>query len=259
MLLGLIEPTSGAGTVLGRSVGEPASRKRIGFLPEHFRFPEWLCAAEFLDLNARFYGIPRAERRRRISELLELVGLAEASGQRLGTFSKGMLQRIGLAQALVNDPEVVFLDEPTSGLDPLGRRMVRDVIRGLRDRGITVFLNSHLLSEVEITCTRAAFISRGQVRAVQELGGGDGVLLRVELSVSPIDDGLVSGLRQWSERVDLSDGTLTLELADRAALPEIARWIVNRGSNLYALSPRRVSLEDLFVRIVGEENECGPS
>ena len=259
MLLGLTRPTSGRATVLGLPIGNPSSRQRVGFLPEHFRFHEWLRADEFLDVHARFYGISRDVRRSRISRLLELVGLTEAADQRLSTFSKGMLQRIGLAQALINDPEVVFLDEPTSGLDPLGRRMVRDVIAELKGKSVTVFLNSHLLSEVEVTCTRAAFIAQGRVRAIRELGQDAQALLRVELRVGAIDDGLLRGLGQWSQRVQVNDGRITLAVASREALPQIARWIVGRGTDLYSLSPRPVSLEELFVRIVEGGDECAGS
>jgi len=252
MLLGLAEPTAGEGWLFGEPIGKPESRRRVGFLPEHFRFHEWLRADEFLDLHARFFRIPTRERSRRVDELLALVGLSESRAQRLGTFSKGMLQRIGLAQALVNDPDLVFLDEPTSGLDPLGRRMVRDIIGRLSSKGTTVFLNSHLLSEVEVTCTRVAFITNGRVRRVTTLGQYEGALIECELEVGSLDDGLVDGLRQWSSRVDVDDRRrlLRLQLADRNVLPEIARFVVASGHALYRLAPRPVSLEDLFVSIV---------
>ena len=253
MLLGLTHPTSGEGTVLGMPIGDPNCRRRVGFLPEHFRFHEWLRADEFLDIQARFYGLRRSERRESISRLLDLVGLSDARKQRLSTFSKGMLQRIGLAQALINAPELVILDEPTSGLDPLGRRMVRDVLKQLRSEGVTVFLNSHLLSEVEVTCTRAAFIARGQVKAIRDLSAGNEALLRLDIRVDTVDDGLMRGLGQWGQDVTASDGVITMELASRQSLPDIARWIVGRGTDLFELSPRDLSLEDLFVSIVEGE------
>ena len=148
MLLGLTAPTAGEGYLLGQPLGDHRTRARIGFLPEHFRFHEWLTAAEFLDLHGRLYGMERSRRQEVIPDLLELVGLADRAGTRLSAFSKGMLQRIGLAQALLNDPALVFLDEPTSGLDPLGRRLVRNIINHLREEGTAVFLNSHLLGEI---------------------------------------------------------------------------------------------------------------
>jgi ABC-2 type transport system ATP-binding protein len=172
----------------------------------------------------------------------------------LSTFSKGMLQRIGLAQALLNDPDIVFLDEPTSGLDPLGRRMVRDVIGELAEQGKTVFLNSHLLSEIEVTCTRVAFVTDGVVRHEIDLDEGyrDGLLF-VTLRVDRVDDALLQGLARWSDQVEPSPHearTVTLRLDSESALPEIARWVVGRGTALYSLAPRTLSLEDLFVSIV---------
>jgi len=254
MFLGLIKPTAGTAKLLGLPIGDPRCRRNVGFLPEHFRFHEWLRAGEFLDFHARLYDVPKATRARRIPELLEMVGLVDVKDQPLGTFSKGMLQRIGLAQALVNEPELVLLDEPTSGLDPMGRRMVRDVIAGLREHGTTVFLNSHLLSEVEITCTRVAFITEGEVRHITNLAEYEDGLLQVDLCLGRLDEGLIEGLRRWSRQIDIDadNSTLVLHLADRSALPDIARWVVGQGADLYSLSAHVMSLEELFVRIVKE-------
>ena len=160
MLLGLVHPTGGQARVLSHSPNAPAVMDRVGFLPEHFRFHPWLTANDFLDLHGRLYGMPANERRQRIPQLLKRVGLADWADTRLSKFSKGMSQRIGLAQALLNEPELVFLDEPTSGLDPLGRLEVRDLIRELRSAGVTVFLNSHFLSEVEVTCGTHRYLGR---------------------------------------------------------------------------------------------------
>lgn len=256
MLLGLVAPTAGDATLLGAPISNAGARRSVGFLPEHFRFHDWMCGAEFLDLHGKLHHLPRATRQQRIPELLDLVGLTEAAGRRLSTYSKGMQQRIGLAQALINDPALVFLDEPTSGLDPLGRRMVRDVIRHLRERGVTVFLNSHLLSEVEVTCDRVAFVAQGVVRQVLDLKHYQEGLLEVDVRVGYVSDSLVAGLGQFSSKVDVVEGSmgqLTLHLADDAALPAIARWIVSQGVDLYALAPRAISLEDLFVSIVGDK------
>jgi ABC-2 type transport system ATP-binding protein len=169
MLLSLIAPTSGTGSLFGKPLGDPLARNLVGFLPEHFRFHEWLSAREFLRLHADLYGMAEQDSIKRIDELLELVGLTPHTHKKLRAFSKGMLQRIGLAQALLNRPKLVILDEPTSGLDPVGRRLVRDIIRELKQAGTTVFLNSHLLSEVEITCDRVAFIKFGQIIKISEL------------------------------------------------------------------------------------------
>lgn len=258
MLLGLAAPTAGEAALFGVSIREPRARARVGFLPEHFRFHEWLRADEFLDLHGRLCHLSAATRRRRVGEMLERVGLTEAAQRPLSAFSKGMLQRIGLAQALIHEPELVFLDEPTSGLDPLGRRMVRDIVRELGQRGATVFINSHLLSEVEVTCTRVAFVAQGRVRHVTSLKSLDESLTVVTLRVGRVDEGLVAGLRQWAREVavDAETHTLTLQLTDPSALPEISRWVVGRGVDLYSLAPRTMSLEDLFMRVVGSDTPC---
>ena len=158
ILLGLVEPTAGTGRVLGQPLGSRSARAKLGFLPEHFRFQEWLTGRELLHFHGRLYGLSGAALEARADELLARVDLLDAAHRPIRTYSKGMMQRVGLAQALLNEPRLVFLDEPTSGLDPLGRLMVRDIIRELRGRGTSVFLNSHLLGEVEATCDRVVFV-----------------------------------------------------------------------------------------------------
>ena len=253
MLLGLIAPTSGEGKLLGLPLGDHMGRERVGFLPEHFRFHDWLTAEEFLRLHGELYRMSSERLKRRVPELLDLVGLAPHAGKRLRTFSKGMLQRIGLAQALLNDPELVLLDEPTSGLDPVGRRLVRDIIHDLRKGGTTVFLNSHLLSEVEITCDRVAFIKHGVVlrtSILQELVEGE---LTVEVRARGLTSEVLSGLSRWSPSVRADGEHLSLTLAGEADLPEINRYLVERGVDVYSLSPQNISLEDLFIQIVGTD------
>jgi ABC-2 type transport system ATP-binding protein len=228
--------------------------RRIGFLPEHFRFAAWLTAAGLLDAHGRLYNLSRGERQARIPELLGLVGLGKRANSRIGEFSKGMSQRLGLAQALLPNPQVVFLDEPTSGLDPLGRRLVRDIIRDLGERGVTVFLNSHLLGEVEATCHRVAIISRGRVvRMGTQLELSQGAV-EVRLRAGGLDDEARAGLLRWGSlsRGD-ANGSLTLTVESEEVLPQVARWLVDLGVDLYELSPRHLSLEELFVRAVGDE------
>jgi len=256
MLLGLVEPTAGSGFLLGEPISEPQARIGVGFLPEHFRFHEWLQADEFLDLHGQLYGMSEADRKTRISELIERVGLTEASSKRLKTFSKGMLQRIGLAMALLPRPAVVFLDEPTSGLDPFGRRLVRDIIRQVREEGTTVFLNSHLLSEVEITCDRVAFIRSGRVLqagSIAELAGG---LVRVQIRLDAVPDDLLAELTTWGESISRVDGrTLSLVVPDETRLPDLNAWLVGRGLRVYELAPHHLTLEELFVQLIGETEE----
>src|SRR6266481_1502277 len=169
MLSGLVFPTGGEAEILGHPAGDVKTRSKVGFLPEHFRFYDWLSPIELLKLHGRLYGMSHATLRERVPALLDLVGLTPHQDKHLRDFSKGMLQRIGLAQALVNEPDLIFLDEPTSGLDPVGRRLVRDIIKAQRERGATVLLNSHLLGEVEIICDRVAFIKDGEVLETRQL------------------------------------------------------------------------------------------
>lgn len=259
MLLGLTSPTAGTGRLLGQPLGDPETRRHIGFLPEHFRFHEWLTAAEFLNLHGRLYGMNSSERAEAIPALLELVDLADRAATRLAAFSKGMLQRIGLAQALLNNPGLVFLDEPTSGLDPLGRRLVRNIIAGLRDEGTAVFLNSHFLSEIELTCDRVAFIRDGRVLRVAPLAELEQESLRVRLRVGRPAPELLAGLARFGSEpvLDERTGVITLHLTSEETLPGMVRWLVDRGHELYELSPQRLSLEERFIQIVGEDAREG--
>ncbi len=257
MLLGLIAPTSGRASLLGAPLDDSrhirAVRARIGFLPEHFKFHDWLTAAEFLNLHGQLYGMPSVGLAQRIVELLDLVGLTPYRGKQLRTFSKGMLQRIGLAQALLNHPDLVFLDEPTSGLDPVGRRLVRDIIHDLRRQGTCVFLNSHLLSEIEVTCDRVAFIKHGEVVRVTELKSLDEVQASVTIRASGLSPQVVAGLSQWGRDVRWDDETITLAVPSEDVLPEITRYLVAQGANVFAITPQRLSLEELFIQTVGTE------
>lgn len=265
MLLGLVAPSDGDARVLGQPPSHPATLARVGFLPEHFRFHEWLQAAELLDLHGRLYRMDVDTRRRRVPELLELVGLAEHADRPLSGFSKGMLQRIGLAQALLNEPELVFLDEPTSALDPFGRMLVRGIIRDLKARGTTVFLNSHLLGEVEATCDRVSFIREGRVLRTMGLRDVAAGQIQVELRVDAITPALRAALAEFQRQGAESDARrpapqaqpgirgdcIELTLNDEELLPVIAERVLASGARLYALTPRRLSLEQLFLDIVG--------
>ncbi len=257
MLLGLIAPTAGVGRILGRPLADIEVRRRIGFLPEHFRFYDWLTARELLRYHGKLLGMTDAACAKQIPDLLNMVGLTRHADQRLKTYSKGMLQRVGLAQALLNDPELVFLDEPTSGLDPMGRRMVRDVIHHLREKGCAVFLNSHLLGEVEITCDRVAFIREGVVirtASLRQLVVGETTL---HIRATGITPQTLEGLARWGRDIRADGAYVHMVVDEEDSLPAIAQWIVESGARLYALTPERVSLEDLFVQIVGETGEAG--
>jgi ABC-2 type transport system ATP-binding protein len=253
MLLGLVSPTSGEASLLGKPITDRRAREKTGFLPEHFRFHDWLTAEEFLNLHGQLYSIEPARLKKRAAELLELVGLTPFRDKQLRTFSKGMLQRIGLAQSLLNEPELVFLDEPTSGLDPVGRRLVRDIIRQLREANTTVFLNSHLLSEVEITCDRVAFIKHGEVLRVSPVSALMDGVTTVTIHARGYTPETLADLSQWGRDVRTEGETILMSVSEEDALPKINRCLVERGVSVYAIVPQRLSLEDLFIQVVGTD------
>ena len=256
LLLGLIEPTGGSGAVLGAPLGQHTARARIGFLPEHFRFHDCLTGRELLRVHGRLFGLKAARLAARIEALLERMNLTDAADRPLGTYSKGMLQRAGLAQALINAPDLVFLDEPTSGLDPIGRKLVREIIEELRGAGTTVFLNSHLLGEVEATCDRVAFVKRGRV--IRELSlGAPPAALDVELRIDPVGPAILEGLGAFGSSVTRDGERVRMHVSDERVLPDIARWLVGRGAPLYELVCRRKSLEEWFLEVMGEDQRPG--
>jgi ABC-2 type transport system ATP-binding protein len=250
ILTGLVRASAGVARVLGRQVGEPAARRRIGYLPEHFRFQEWATGQELLDLHGRLAGLPAARRAARVAEVLELVGLAGRGRQRIRSYSKGMTQRIGLAQALLAEPELVLLDEPTSALDPVGRREVRDLIRELRGRGVTVFLNSHLLGEVELVCDRVAIIDQGRVVRGGRLAELVGPATALRLLLDRVDEYLLGALRRLGQVRSVEGVAVTLQVDDLDVAPAVAECVVRSGYRLFELAPVQRSLEEVFVDLV---------
>jgi ABC-2 type transport system ATP-binding protein len=253
VLLGLLAPTSGGGWLLGKPVGDLETRRRIGYLPELFRYQGWLSASEVLALHCELAPLPRSSWKDEISTVLETVGLTDRAGDRVGTFSKGMQQRLGLGAALLGEPELVFLDEPTSALDPVGRHDVREIIRGLSARGTAVFLNSHLLSEVEQVCDRVAVVDHGRVIAegtMDELLGGTAVRVRV------------TGLAQADKnklmtfgRIDDEGDQLTFNNLAAERVPELVTTIVEMGGRVYEVVPRHQTLEDRFLQLLEDEEK----
>ena len=253
MLLGLTMPTSGTAALLGKPIGDRTALARIGFLPEHFRFQEWLTAGEFLRLHGQLLNMQAGDLEARMDELLQRVGLSDYRNKQLRTFSKGMLQRIGLAQALLNRPALVFLDEPTSGLDPVGRLLVRDIIHELRQQGTCIFLNSHLLSEIEVTCDRVAFIRHGEVVRVLEMKSLSMGQSQVTIRANHFSADVLQGLCRWGQDVQLDHDHVTMNIQNDSALPEITRYLVEQGVDVYAISPNRLSLEEVFIETVGKD------
>jgi ABC-2 type transport system ATP-binding protein len=260
-LMGLVRPTAGTAALLGEPIPSRAARARVGFLPEAPYFYDYLTVGELLDLAGRLFGLPAAERRRRADELIERVGLARARSQSLKKFSKGMLQRAGLAQALMNDPELVVLDEPMSGLDPIGRKEVRDLMLELRDRGKTVFFSTHILSDVEAITDRVAIIARGQLQA----HGTPADLVRravlgVEVAVRLPGDVDAGPLTGGAAKVRRIGDELSLVLPADA---DVDAWLArahSAGARVISVAPRHETLEELFLREVarGDTDEARP-
>ena len=255
LLMQLIYPTSGRAEILERPVGAVDVKRRIGYLPESPYFYDYLTAEELLDYFARLFGYDGADRRRRVSALLDQVGIARERRLPLRKFSKGMVQRVGIAQALINDPEVVFLDEPMSGLDPLGRRDVRNLILSLRDRGTTVFFSSHVLSDAEALCSRVAVLANGTLVAngrISDLQAFD--VKGWELIVSALTPAMLERHQPRVQRATpLSEDRYSLELPLEPAPELLLRDLLAGGAKLVSLNPIRETLEDFFVKKVAEQ------
>jgi ABC-2 type transport system ATP-binding protein len=254
ILLGLVRATSGEARIFGQPAGDPITRQRIGYLPENFRFHDWLTGSALLDFHGRLAGLSPAERRERIPHVLDQVGLSGRGNDRINSYSKGMAQRIGLAQAILHEPDLVLLDEPTSALDPVGRREVRDLIHSLRARGMTVFLNSHLLSEVEMVCDRVAIVDRGRVVRSGRLNDLIGGVPELRVTLDRIDAPVLELLRRHGEIVHVQDATVTLGVVDLEVGPRVAEALVGSGYRLYGLVPSHQSLEEVFLSLV-QKNE----
>jgi ABC-2 type transport system ATP-binding protein len=249
LLLQLVYPTSGAAWILGKPVGDLAVRRRIGYLPENPYFYDYLTAEELLTYFADVFDYRGDERRRRVGAVLEEVGIGAERRMQLRQFSKGMIQRIGIAQAILNEPDVVFFDEPMSGLDPLGRREMRQLMMRLRDRGCTVFFSSHILADAEALCSRVAILAAGRLVTTGRLGDMLGFELRGwELIVADVPQERLTALgARVSRVVPLAHGRFALELPPdppEAVIAELTR----QGGRMLSLNPIRDTLEDVFVR-----------
>jgi ABC-2 type transport system ATP-binding protein len=249
LIMDLVRPDAGTIRLFGQPHRTVAVKRRVGFLPENPYFYDYLTAGEFLDFYARLFALPAEARRRKVDELLDLVGLANRRDRQLRKFSKGMLQRLGLAQALINEPDLVILDEPMSGLDPVGRREVRDIILSLKRAGKTVFFSTHILSDTELLCDRVGILSKGELKAVGK-----------------ISDLIASDVKHWEiafegvaaeglpglERIVSRDGAKFLVTArDEGAMRALVGALLQQGGSLHSVLPQRERLEDLFLREIG--------
>jgi ABC-2 type transport system ATP-binding protein len=250
LLLGLARPTSGAGMVLGSPLGSLEARRQVGYLPELFRYQSWLQAREVLALHCRLARLERSTWAAAIDGALATVGLSARANDRVAAFSKGMQQRLGLGVSLLGDPALVLLDEPTSALDPVGRHDVRQVIRGLRDRGVAVFLNSHLLSEVEQVCDRVAVVDHGRVIASGSL---EELLARpqVRIRCTGLDSAALQALGGFGP-IAADEGWLTFSGLDPERVPELVGAVVASGGRVYEVDPGQQSLEERFLQLIEE-------
>ncbi|TVQ62371.1 MAG: ABC transporter ATP-binding protein [Phycisphaerales bacterium] len=270
ILMTVIRPTRVEGTVLGRRVGEKSTLANVGYLPEHHKFPDYLTGGQALDYYGALAGVPRAARQKRSAELLELVGMTDWRKKKVGGYSKGMRQRLGIAQALMNDPDLVLLDEPTDGVDPVGRRDIRNVLTELKSRGKTVFVNSHLLSELEMVCDRVAILVQGVVASqgtIDELTTQDRrydieltdaippdavARLRAVLPAD-VEDRLAEAKHKGlpaPEAIVLEGRTLRVATSQADDVQAVLRELLQRGAVIASVRPVRPSLEDLFMRAV---------
>jgi ABC-2 type transport system ATP-binding protein len=249
LLLSATHPTEGRASIFGRDCRIPEAREPIGYLPENHRFPTYLTGAGMLDFYASLSGMPAAARKKRIPELLEKVGLEKWGPVRLGKYSKGMLQRVGLAQALMHSPTLLVLDEPSDGVDPLGRKQIRDILHELEEKGVTIFLNSHLLVEVELFCEDVAIINRGKVAtegAVKDLTAGSGYRLEAENVPEQVQSELQAKARSVASR----NGSLKLVFATREEANSAVDLLRSQKCEIEHLSRTTSSLEEVFVKTV---------
>ena len=253
LLMGIIFPTSGTATILGRDIGDPEVKRKVGFLPEQPYFYDYLSAPELLDYYARLSGVSADTRQRRIAELLERVGLRDVGNKQLRKFSKGMLQRVGIAQAIIHDPEIVFLDEPMSGLDPVGRHEVRELIQQLKDQGKTIFFSTHILSDAEALCDRVGVIHKGELRGV-------GVVNDFRSSVADKTEVIWLGAGALASVTDLvSDTHTTVDTVrgtvQSANLDQLLEKLRQERARLISVTPINRTLEDYFLAQTREKEE----
>ncbi len=250
MLLGLVHPSSGQAFIQGQTVKNKNSRKIIGYLPELFRHYEWLTAYEMLHFYARFYGIPVRNEKAAIIGALEMVGLKGREREKIQGYSKGMQQRLGLAGAIIHHPAILFLDEPTSALDPIGRREIRDIIANLKSQGTTILLNSHLLGEVEMTCSHLGFIKQGQLFSTGEIKDFMQSSHEIEIEAENIPKQLLQTWQAQGRILETGNNHLLIEIKKRGEIPEIVAELVALGADIYRIDSRTKGLEEVFLDLI---------
>lgn len=259
-MLGLLNPTGGEGKLLGEPIGKPESREKVGYLPELFRYPDWLTGRKLLESHAELCNMPVRGRKKRIEEVIELVGLTGRDHEKIKGYSKGMSQRIGLACALLNDPKLIFLDEPTSALDPIGRKDVRDLMLYLKDQGKTIFLNSHLLNEVETVCDHVSIVHKGEHIVQGEWRQLMMIEAQVEIVIAANSNQYMNQLPEYVKYHEKKndEGELTrwtVQMEKQEQVPALISSLASAGVPVFEVTPITPHLEDVFMHWVNQKEE----
>lgn len=252
-LVGILHPTDGKGLILGKPIGDIESRKKIGYLPELFQYHSWFTGYELLYYHGLLYKMEKSYIKKRIEEVIDMVGLRGHEHKKLKDYSKGMKQRIGLGCAILSDPELVFLDEPTSALDPIGRKHVREIILNLKKQGKTIFLNTHLLSEVELVSDRVAILDHGDIKKVGSLK--ELTYSPLLLSIGNCNEKIVNELKKFDPTLGNFKNQIEMHVSNDEVIPKIAECVVKNQGLLYMMKRKENILEELFIKTVGEEEE----
>jgi ABC-2 type transport system ATP-binding protein len=254
-LLGLLSPTSGKGFILGKPINNIEVRKKIGYLPENFRYQDWMTGKSLLSFHYSLAKIKKPDFKEQAQKVLKTVNLLGHENYPIKTYSKGMQQRIGIACSLISDPEVVFFDEPTSALDPLGRKEVREIIKKMKNQGKTIFLNSHLLGEVEYVCDDIAVINKGKIIKHGKIDELLKKSYKLNIEVETVDDLLVRRLKEFDQNLVIKEKEIFLNITDKNDIAKISKIIIENNNKLYKLSPSVQNLESFFVEAIERSNK----
>ena len=254
LLLGSLYPTSGTASINGHDISTEAARHKIGFLSENHQFPSYLTGRQMLLYFGGMAGLPQAELKTKIDFLLKMVGMFDWRNSKLKKYSKGMMQRLGLAQALINDPEIIFLDEPTDGVDPIGRREIRDILLNLKRQGKTIFLNSHLLSEVESVCDRVGILNKGKLIKTGPIGGLITAKPAYRVETAGLTENIIGKIKESFPGANIEDNIISITLDDSKQINNLVDLLRQSEIDVISVTPIKVSLEDSFMRLIkGEE------
>ncbi|MDZ7289733.1 MAG: ABC transporter ATP-binding protein [candidate division KSB1 bacterium] len=264
VLLSILHPTSGTAAIFGKPVSDYNQRRRIGYLPENHRYPDFFKGSAVMDYFGRFAGVPKALRRQRIPELLKLVGMDKWANTKIRKYSKGMMQRHGLAVAMINDPDLLILDEPTDGVDPIGRKEIRDIILKLKQQGKTIFINSHLLSEVEMVCDEVAIMNKGKIIVQGAIEQLTNIGLSYRIQTSPLAEAIKEKLLAAFGRLSLQNSHIEVRVKDHAELNRLIDHLRQNQAEIHAIVPQRRTLEESFFAAIqgaasGDFNELAKS